>query len=290
MIVYLNGTFLTKSEASISPDDRGFMLADGVYEVVKVYKGKPFRMVDHMERLKNSLKAIYISGVDLAALESAALELLKKNALQDQFAGIYMQITRGAHPRMHNFPADIIPTVYISVFPFQGRFKAMKTGVHVITRQDIRWLRCNIKSIALLPNTLLYEEAIQEKASECLLIRNGNLTEASHSNVAGIKEGILYTHPDGNLVLPGITKKVVLEICRSHGIKVIEKAIPENRIMELDELMLLGTGNEVTPITHVDGKMIGKGMPGKITQSIQYLFFEETYGNLARDYWWKGSE
>ncbi|MFW5657261.1 MAG: aminotransferase class IV [Bacteroidota bacterium] len=286
MIVYLNEEFLDKSAAHISPEDRGFMLADGVYEVIKVYKGHPFRMDDHMQRLKSSLNAIHIRNEDTEAIKYAGLELIQRNNLQHEYAGIYIQVTRGAHPRIHHFPTDIVPTIYVSVFPFPGRFQNMKKGVAVISRPDNRWLRCNIKSIALLPNTLLYEEAVRQNASECVLIRDGVVTEASHSNVGIIKNGVFITHPDSNLILPGITKKVVLEICRHKGIPVSEKPFPAAQFDTIDEMMLMGTGNEVTPVIRVDDALIGNGKPGKFTRMLQVAFFNETYGNLAGDMWY----
>ena len=150
-----------------------------------------------------------------------------------------------------------------------------------MVREDIRWLRCNIKSIALLPNTLLFEEVAQQGAFECLLERNGIFTEATHSNFLAVKHGAIYTHPDSNLILPGITKMAVFRICREHNIKVIEDPIPLNAIREFDEFFLTGTGSEIVPVIRIDDYVIGKGIPGAVTRLLQREFFRITYWELA---------
>ncbi len=287
MYVYLNGEFLKKSNASISPEDRGFMFADGVYEVIKVYKGNPFRMQDHMQRLQRSLKAIQIKIPDIARVAEAGMELIERNELQHTYAGVYIQVTRGVHQRIHEVPVNISSTIYISTFLFPNRPEPLKSGIKVISKEDIRWLRCDIKSVSLLPNTMLYSEAVQKHAGECILHRNGFLTEASHSNVAVVKDEIFITHPNNNLILPGITKKVVIEICKDVGVSIKEEPVAIGEIADCDEMMVMGTGNEVTPVISVENKPIGNGKPGGLTRRLQSAFFEKTYGQLASDYWWK---
>lgn len=273
-VVYLNGKFLPKKEAFISPEDRGFNFADGVYEVVKYYKGRPFRMEDHMERLARSLHEIKISfPVDYHILKMCA-KLLILNGLTDADAGIYIQITRGSHQRVHHFPADIEPTVYAFVFPFPSFSDMLSKGIAVTIAEDIRWLRCDIKSVSLLPNTMLYNEAVEKGAGECILIRNGIVTEATHSSVFGVKNGMVFTHPISHLILPGITRKVVLEICRSHGIPYHENAIAEDGLAEMDELFIAGTGSEIMPVVKVNDNLVGNGKPGPVTLHLQQLFFE----------------
>ena len=275
-IVYLNGSFVAKEMAFISPEDRGFNFADGVYEVAKYYCGKPFRYDDHIERLKRSLREIQIDFDDCGQFEVVFQQLLEMNELTNQDAGVYLQITRGSHRRIHHFPENIKPTVYAFAFPFATKSESLEQGVKVITADDIRWLRCDIKSIALLPNVLNAQKAIEKGAEEVIFIRNGVVTEASHSNVVGVKDGTVYTHPDSNLVLPGITKKVVLEICRANGIKVIEEGIPESEMINMDEMMIVGTGCEVTPVVNIDGSIIKDGRPGPVTRFIQAKFLEQT--------------
>lgn len=275
-VVYLNGRVIPKYQALISPDDRGFNFSDGVYEVVKYYQGKPFRYNDHINRLKRSLHEIRINFEDCDHFEAVFQQLLERNGLLEQEAGVYLQITRGSHPRIHRFPENIKPTVYATAFPFSTNPMHLENGVKVITADDIRWLRCDIKSIALLANVLYAQNAAEHDAEEAIFIRNGIVTEATHSNVIGVKDGILFTHPDSNLILPGITKKVVLEICRANGIKNIEEGIQVSELASMDEMMIVGTGSEITPVINIDGIMINDGKPGPITRFIQGKFFELT--------------
>jgi len=273
-IVYLNGNFLSKNMAFISPEDRGFNFADGVYEVVKYYKGKPFRMEDHLERLARSLHEIKISfSVDYHILKMFA-SLLSLNGLSDADAGIYIQITRGSHQRVHHFPANLEPTVYAIAFPFPSFTEMLDNGIKVTTAEDIRWLRCDIKSVSLLPNTMLYNEAVENGAGECILIRNGNVTEATHSTVFGVKNGKVITHPLSHLILPGITRKVVLEICQANGILYMESAITVEELSNMDELFIAGTGSEIMPVVNVNNRLVGNGNPGPVTRLLQRLFFE----------------
>jgi D-alanine transaminase len=272
--VYLNGEFLPKEKATLSPDDRGFIFADGVYEVIKYYNGKPFRYADHLERLKRSLNEIQIGFDDLAGLELVFSKLLKENNMVETHAGVYLQITRGANKRVHHFPAGIQPTVYAFAFPFPSLTDNLKNGIKVITREDIRWLRCDIKSVALLANTMLYNQAVEAGAGECILIRNGKVTEATHSSVLAVKNGTVITHPLSNLILPGVTRNVILEICAENNIPVEERAFSEMELVEMDELMIAGTGSEITPVVQINDKPVGNKKPGEMTRFLQRKFFE----------------
>ncbi len=272
--VYLNGEFLPRSDAKISPDDRGFIFADGIYEVIKYYRGKPFRYNDHLERLKRSLKEVSIECNGLEKLELIFSELLHRNNLISVQAGIYLQITRGVNPRVHYFPKEITPTLYAFAFPLPSAKEKLENGIKVITQEDIRWQRCDIKSVSLLPNTMLYNNAVNNGAGESILVRNGIVTEATHSSVLGIKNGGVITHPISNLILPGITRKVIFEICSSEGINFEEHLITEQKLFELDEIIIAGTGSEITPVVQVNDTFIGNNKPGEITRFIQKKFFE----------------
>jgi D-alanine transaminase len=272
--IYLNGTLLPKNEASISPEDRGFNFADGVYEVIKYYGGKPFRFDDHLERLKRNLSEIRVDFDEFAQLEPVFRQLLEMNELAHHDAGIYVQITRGSHQRAHRFPENIKPTVYAFAFPFKMKPEQLRNGITVITAEDIRWLRCDIKSIALLPNVLFFQKAVEEGAGETIFMRDGIVTEATHSNVLAVRNGTVFSHPNTNLILPGITKKVVLEICREKGIPVVEEGIIAEDLKLMDEVMVVGTGSEITPVIQVDGTMIGDGKAGPVTRIVQSRFFE----------------
>jgi D-alanine transaminase len=272
--VYLNGAFLPKEKAALSPDDRGFIFADGVYEVIKYYNGKPFRYSNHLERLKRSLTEIQIGFEDLVGLEPVFKKLLEENNLTGKHSGIYLQINRGANKRVHHFPAEIIPTVYAFAFELPSFTENLERGIKVITREDIRWLRCDIKSVALLPNTMLYNQAVEAGAGECILIRDGKVTEATHSSVLAVKKGTVITHPLSNLILPGITRKVILEICAKNNIPVEERAFSEKELAEMDELMIAGTGSEITPVVQVNETPVGNKKPGEITRFLQDKFFQ----------------
>ena len=275
--VYLNGEFIHTDEAKISPNDRGFLFADGIYEVIKYYNGKSFRYQDHQDRLERSLCEIGIHFKNVAELRAVFGKLLDENQLANCDAGIYVQITRGTYKRVHHFPENINPTVYVYAFELPSFKENIEKGIKVITHEDIRWLRCDIKSVALLPNTMLYNQAVEQNAGECLLIRNGFVTEATHSSFFGIKNETLFTHPLSNLILPGITRKVVFEICQKNNISVTEQAVSEKELYDLDELFITGTGSEITPVVQVNETVYGNKKPGEITRLIQSEFFKLTH-------------
>ena len=168
-VVFLNGSFIPRTDAKISADDRGFQFADGVYEVVKYYSGKPFRMKDHLLRLKNSLKEVQITYDEIAELPEIFNKLLGINQLDFSDAGIYLQISRGVNQRVHYFPTNMVPTVYAYSFPFPSSAGNLDKGIPVITAEDIRWLRCDIKSVSLLPNTMLFQQAVEKGAGDAVL-------------------------------------------------------------------------------------------------------------------------
>jgi len=275
--VYLNGELIQAVEAKLSPNDRGFIFADGVYEVIKYYNGKPFRYEEHIKRLERSLSEISIGFSTLDKYKDIFQKLLTLNNMDKKHAGVYLQITRGVNQRVHFFPKDIQPTEYAFAFELPSFTEKLKSGIKAITQEDIRWLRCDIKSVSLLPNTMLFNQAVEKGAGEGILIRDGKVTEATHSSVLGVKNGKVITHPVSNLVLPGITRKVVLEICAENSIPVEERAILENELFELDEIIIAGTGSEITPVIQVNDISIGNKKPGEITRLIQKKFFEMVY-------------
>lgn len=279
--VFLNGKYLLRNEALISADDRGFQFADGIYEVVKYYRGIPFRLEDHLDRLKNSLAGIKVSYHDIDSIPKVFDRLISLNHLEDEEAAIYLQITRGAHPRVHHFPPGLTPTLYAFAFRLPSFTDFLRDGISVVTAEDIRWQRCDIKSVSLLPNTMLYQQATEQGAFESILIRNGRVTEATHSSVLGVRHGKVVTHPLTPHILPGITRKVIREVCAENGIPFLEEAIPANELLELDELMVCGTGGEILPVVEVDHQMIGNGKPGKMTRTLQRNFFRLIYGEKA---------
>jgi D-alanine transaminase len=270
---FLNGNFLPKNEIKISPDDRGFLFADGIYEVVRWYEGFFFDMASHMMRLKRSMREIRISWADADTFPLVAQKLITLNNLQNRPALVYLQVTRGAAKRTHAFPAPPVePTVYAFAMSFRPDSETMASGIGVILRKDIRWSRCDIKSVSLLPNVLSFQEARELGNYECIFVRDGLITEGAHSNVFFVIKGVLYTHPESENVLPGVTRKNVLRIARETGIRVMETAVPERRISELNEAFITNTSSEVAPVVSINNKSVGEGIPGPVTKLLQEKF------------------
>ncbi|HEX6938978.1 MAG TPA: D-amino acid aminotransferase [Longimicrobiales bacterium] len=277
MLVYLNGDYLPQSEARISVDDRGFLFSDGVYEVIRVYRGRPYLLPEHLCRLAAGVQALEIRFDRFDELRDAAQRLIQENGV-DGDANIYIQITRGAAPRKHAFPpADTPPTVYIAVKPITPHPEAYyREGVDAITTPDTRWARCDIKTVSLLPNVLANQKAHAAGAFEALFVRDGIVLEGSHSNLLAVVDGAVVTYPKCNYILPGITRDRVLAIAAKLGIPVREGPIFADRLFDVDELFLSGTTTEVMPIARVDGRPIGNGKPGPVTLRLQEAYRAET--------------
>jgi D-alanine transaminase len=273
MRVYLNGDILDASEARVPVDDRGFLFADGVYEVVRVYDGKPFLMEPHMQRLRAGLGALQIDASGLDAIARAAALLIDENELRGD-ATIYIQVTRGAAPRSHAFPKPAVaPTVYIAAKEFRQHPAAyFEKGVATITAPDTRWSRCDIKSISLLPNVLANQQAKARGAFEALFVRDGVLIEGSHSNLFGVVGGELVTYPACNYILAGITRTLVMELAASLDIPVRERALLLDELEIAEELFLSGTTTEIMPIATVDDRRVGDGAPGSVTRRLREAF------------------
>lgn len=270
MIVYFNGEFMQKEAVKISPDDRGFLLGDGAYEVMRSYNGVFFKVREHISRVGKSLEQLRIQNPFKGDIKAIAEKLLRDNRLQDKDATFYIQVTRGAAPRQHAFPDEALsPTVYAAVSAFQPPLEKREKGVKVVLEPDIRWGRCDIKSIALLPNVLACQRAKEQQAEEAILVRDGVITEGSHSNFGAIFSNQFYTYPDTNSILAGITRQVVLEICSNLGISVNESPIPVDRLKEADELLFTGSTLEIFPVVQVDDWKVGDGTPGPITKKLQ---------------------
>jgi D-alanine transaminase len=273
---YFNGKLVPKSEITISPDDRGFLFADGIYEVVRWYEGFFYDMNSHVSRLKRSLRELRINwdGADL--FPSIALDLIKLNKLENQPAMVYLQVTRGAARRTHYFPSpEVAPTAFANAWGFVPDSQSKESGIKVMLKEDIRWSRCDIKSVALLPNTLSFQEAYENGMKECIFVRNGLITEGSHSNIFFVIDGTLFTHPESNLVLSGVTRKNILRIAQEAGINIREEAVLENRIRFIQEAFITNTSAEVTPVTDLGGNTLGEGLPGKVTRLLCEKFDAE---------------
>jgi D-alanine transaminase len=273
---YFNGKLLPKDDIKISPDDRGFLFADGIYEVVRWYEGFFYDMNSHVTRLKRSLRELRINWTDGDLFPSIAYDLIKLNKLENQPAMVYLQVTRGVAKRTHYFPSpEVPPTTYAFAWGFVPDSKLKETGIRVMLKEDIRWSRCDIKSVALLPNTLCYQEASENGLKECIFVRNGLITEGSHSNIFFVIDGTLFTHPESNHVLSGVTRKNILRIAQESGIKIREEALLENRIRFIQEAFITNTSAEVTPVTELGGNTLGEGVPGPVTRFIRDKFDAE---------------
>lgn len=267
-IAYLNGQFVPLDEARISPLDRGFLFADGVYEVIPAYAGKLFRLDEHLQRLENSLAAIAISN-PLSPADWTALfnELILKNGGGNIY--IYLQVTRGAAAkRDHAFPNPAVPP---TIFAMTGEIVTPAAdmpdtadGVTVITLDDIRWSRCDIKSVALLANILMRQQAVTEGAAEAILIRDGFATEGSASNFFIVKDGLIITPPKSHLILPGITRDLLVELAQQHNMPIEEKEVTEAELRSADEIWLSSSTREVVPVTRLNGHTLADGKPGPL--------------------------
>jgi len=275
-IAYFNGKFLPKDDIKISPDDRGFLFADGIYEVMKWYKGFFYDTESHLVRMKRSLREIRISWADEDTFPSIAAELIKRNQLSDRLALIYLQVTRGAAPRTHSFPdPEVNPTVYSSVKEITSERILHDSVIKVMMKEDIRWSRCDIKSVALLANTLSFQEAREKGFDECIFVRNGLITEGTRSNIFFIIDGDLYTHPESEYILSGVTRKNILRIAKENGISVKEEPLPEKDLKNIREAFITNTSAEITPVIAINELTVGFGTPGPVTKLIINKFRSE---------------
>jgi D-alanine transaminase len=272
MLCYLNGRFLPRSEAAIPIEDRGFIFGDGIYEVWRVINGRLFESERHLARLAHGLRELRIPPPEIATadvLQQVADRILSDNGLLEGEATLYVEITRGVAARTHAFPAaSTVPTVFVMANRFAPPNELRAKGASAITMADIRWLRCDIKTIQLLPNVFAKQAAAERGAMDAFMIRDGMVTEGSHANVLGVFGGVIRTHPLNHLILPGITRAVVIELAASLGIPVREEAFSADDIFRADELFLAGTTADVMPIVQVDDCAIGDGTPGPITRQL----------------------
>jgi D-alanine transaminase len=273
-IVFLNGSFMRMDEARVPVLDRGFIFGDGVYEVIPVYARRPFRLQEHLRRLQYSLDQIRLANPHPDQEWSRlVLELIARCPHADQ--GLYLQVTRGVAKRDHAFPKGAKPTVFMMTNVLSTPSpEAVANGVAAITAPDNRWLRCDIKSIALLGNVLVRQLAVDAGANETIMIRDGQLTEGSSSNVFVVRNGVILTPPKSNLILPGTTYDVVLELASKAGMPVDVRSVTEAELHTADELWLTSATREVLAVTRLDGKPVGSGASGPVFRRVHALFRE----------------
>jgi D-alanine transaminase len=271
-IVYLNGEFMPLENARISVLDRGFIFGDGVYEVIPVYSRHPFRLREHLARFERSHQAIRISNpLTDAEWTQLVQDLIARNSGDDQ--SIYLQVTRGVAKRDHAFPKDSKATVFGMSSPLSTPSRAtVEAGIPAITTIDYRWLKCDVKSTSLLGNCLLRQAAADAGAIEVVMFRDGFLTEGSSSNVFAVKNGTVLATPKNNLVLPGITYDVVIELAQAHGLPLEVRPIAEAEVRAADEIWVTSSTKEVLAVTTLDGKPVGSGKPGPVFRRMHQLY------------------
>lgn len=284
MIAYLNGEFCRAEDARVSVLDRGFIFGDGVYEVWRVVEGNLFEHARHERRLKRGLKTLEIAfpDRDVEGLVGVASRLLKENDFLHGEATFYVEITRGAAPRTHAYPpAGTRPTVLAMVNRFEVPHALREAGAMAITEPDVRWLRCDVKTVQLLPNCMARQKAQVAGALEAIFVRDGVVTEGTHTAVLGVMDGTLVTHPLGPLILPSVTREIVLEVAREQGVPVKEQPFTKDALDRLDELFVSGTTTDVTPIVEVDGRRIGSGKPGPVSKQLYAGLQARLYAGAA---------
>jgi len=271
-IVFLNGEFEDAEQAKVSVFDRGFLLGDGVYEVIPAYSGALFRFEEHLTRLQQSLDAIHLKNpYSITQWRTILHDLVQKNNHID--SSVYLQVTRGVAVRDHAFPSDVQPTVFAMVnkiTPLSAEY--YENGVSAITLEDNRWSRCDIKAISLLPNVLLRQQAVDQGVIEAILIRQGFVTEGAASNAFAVINGVVTTPPKSQHLLPGITRDLVVAMAQQHGIPSAEKEISLAQLQSADEVWLTSSTKEILPVTQLDEKPVGSGKPGDVWKRMSKIY------------------
>ncbi len=271
-MIYLNGEFMPIENAFIPVLDRGFIFGDGVYEVIPVYSRQPFRLGEHLRRLQSSLDSIRLPNPNNNGEWRKLIErLIELNEPDDQ--SLYLQVTRGVAKRDHAFPRTVTPTVFMMSNPLlPAAANQIENGVGAITAPDNRWLRCDVKSTALLPNVLLRQLAADAGCAETLLLRDGMLTEGSASNAFVVSQGVMLAPPKSNLMLPGITYDVVLELAQANDVPFNVRNISESELRSAEEIWITSSSKEILPVTTLDGSAVGSGRPGPQFRRMQRLY------------------
>lgn len=286
MIVYLNGTYLERDRAAVSVDDRGFLFGDGVYEVTRATGGRLFEPERHLRRLARGLEGLGIAvrdGLEPAALIEISRRLLRDNRCTDGDATIYLQVTRGAAERTHHFPPPgTRPTVFLAAHRLVVPDEIRAAGADAITTEDLRWGRCDLKTVQLLPNVLAKERAVRAGAFEALLVRDGVVTEGASANLFAVIGDVIRTHPADQRILPGITREIVLELCAEQGLPVSERPIALGELAEARELFLTATTIDVMPVVRVDARAVGNGRPGPIARRLHAAIRARLAGDAVR--------
>ncbi|MCZ8536338.1 D-amino-acid transaminase [Paenisporosarcina quisquiliarum] len=270
--VQWNDRLVKDEEIQLSKEDRGYQFGDGIYEVIRVYNGSMFTAKEHINRLYESAEKIkLVIPYTKDVFHKMMYDLIEANEVTT--GQVYVQITRGSSPRQHQFPIEAVEPVLTAYTKEVDRpVSQMANGVAAKTIEDVRWLRCDIKSLNLLGNIMAKQEAHESGCFEAILHRGDTITEGSSSNMYGIKDGVLYTHPATNLILNGITRRVILACCEEIGLPVVEQPMSLSTVYANDEFFMSSTTSEIMPIVVIDGMPIGTGLPGEWTKKLQTAF------------------
>jgi D-alanine transaminase len=282
MRVYLNGRYMDADQATVPVTDRGFLFGDGVYDVVRSAGSELVEVERHLRRITRGLHELHIAltGDRIAELQDISRTLLRDNHVTGD-AIVYWQVTRGAAPRTHHFPpSGTAPTVFVTTSPIPLPHALRRRGSSVITVPDVRWSRCDIKSVNLLPNVLAKQQAVDAEADEAIFVRDGVIMEAASSTVFVVLDGELRTHPLTTHILPGITREIVVELASELGLPLREFPVLAQDLPRASEMFFTSTVNDIMPIVRVDGRSIGTGRPGPITQQL-YAAFAERIGAVV---------
>ena len=271
-VAYLNGDYLPLEECKISVLDRGFIFGDAIYELIPVYQSKPFYLEAHLARLARSLEQVGIADpYSIEDWKQIINQLIEQSGLEQ--LSVYLQVTRGVAKRDHAFPANTAPTVFGMTNSWPAVNKDMYTkGLAAVTAEDTRWNRCDIKVTSLLSNVMKKQHAVENNADEAILIRDGYVLEGSATNVFIVKDGQVMTAPKNNLILPGITRDVVVEVLSENNIPLQEQAPTQAQLADADEVWITSSTKECAPVTTVDSRPVGDGKPGEMWLKVYNLY------------------
>lgn len=283
-LAYLNGVFGPIEQAKVSIEDRGFQFGDGVYEVIAAYNGRPFLLAEHLQRLGRSAGAIGLEyDFDAHPIEPIIREGLRRSELHE--AMVYLQITRGAAPRSHVVSERITPTVVMTFKPLPTvPDELRRQGAKLLTTPDIRWARCSVKAITLLPNVLAKTEALRRGCDDALFISaDGEVRECTSSNIFMAKDGSCIHPPRTEAVLHGVTQAFLVRCARAIGIRMTEQAIDLESLHRADEVFLSSTAMDVLGVTSIDDQPVGTGRVGPLTQRLYQEFIARSRGGGASE-------
>jgi D-alanine transaminase len=268
-LAYLNGDIMPIEEARVPIEDRGYQFADAVYEYLAGYKGRLFALEQHLDRLEHSMRVLNFPTVSRDMVRNALVETLKQSGIED--AGVYLQISRGVAPRFHPFPANAKPQIVITVRQApRTPPEHIQNGIRAITVADIRWGRCDVKTVQLLANVLAKQQALEAGVQDAIFISSeGIVREGTASNLFIRQAERLLTHPANHRILSGITRSVLIDICNEHGIEVREQFFDLKALLAAQEVFLTGTATEVLPVIEIDGRTIADGRPGEVTRKLR---------------------